>query len=152
MNLTPYLLRHQDGTLRKQGQLLDGEKHGEWRTWHSTGKLAAIAHYELGERTGHWQSWYPDGQFKASRFFVAGKEHGRREVHYREKYWIEDFVAGLKHGLWQEWAGERLLIQGEHHEGLKHGEWSFFDEAGELITIKHYKRGKLVSERPSGGD
>jgi len=144
MQLTPYTLHHADGSLRKQGQHLDGEKHGEWRTWHPTGQLASISHFSLGLATGEWRSYYPDGQLKAIRSFENGKEHGRREVHYRKRYWIEDFKHGVKHGLWQEWEGEHLRKQGEYRDGLEEGEWSEFGDAGEVLSLKVFEQGKLI--------
>jgi antitoxin component YwqK of YwqJK toxin-antitoxin module len=62
-----------------------------------------------------------------------------------------EYVEGRKHGKSEQWRRNGSLEwQGEFREGLKCGEWRYFDESGALDTERSglYENGERVAALP----
>ena len=52
---------HANGAISAQGQMVKGERHGDWRAWNDAGDLVQAGTYVLGERIGTWYFWDVNG-------------------------------------------------------------------------------------------
>jgi hypothetical protein len=50
-----------DGQPKLRAHLVEGQRHGEFTSWHENGQVEARGRYEQGQRTGAWQYWHADG-------------------------------------------------------------------------------------------
>lgn len=46
---------HQNGTIKKVGDLVDGKKDGKWISYSDAGIVTEIAYYKEGKKHGKWQ-------------------------------------------------------------------------------------------------
>ena len=58
--------------------------------------------------------------------------------------WIR-FCArdGEKHGAWQAWERQRIVISGGFSRGKRHGPWEYYNEDGSTQSILEYSSGLL---------
>ncbi len=117
---------HENGTLRADGNLVNGSPHGLHREWHSNGVLAKetpyayglidgtvrqwnaegelIAESELPGGTGVLRSFYPEQGLNDEMTFVKGKLTGRQRCHCGGElmatvYWLENEKVSKKRYL-----------------------------------------------------
>lgn len=56
-----------------------------------------------------------------------------------------DFAGRLLHGIFKVYTPEKQLkVAGFIKHGLKHGQWKFWDESGNLIRMEHWRNGRKV--------
>ena len=68
---------HSNGKLLYQGTYVNGEKHGEWKTWwHNSEQLWKQGTYVNGKQHGEWKMWYRNGKLWKQGTYVNGKQHG----------------------------------------------------------------------------
>jgi antitoxin component YwqK of YwqJK toxin-antitoxin module len=68
-----------DLTLRQKtkGVWLSGvKKEGEYKRWHSNGKLQSHCHYKNGKLEGECKTWYDNGQLWIQCFYKNDRLHG----------------------------------------------------------------------------
>ena len=132
--------RWSDGALvNSQGEMLNGVKVGNWRYYDDFGYLQSWGSYKDGKKDGLWREHDTKGSYK------DGKKDGVWTINLSfsgsgsEK---ETWVNGELHGSWKSYASGQLSVEGQYDEGMKVGNWKYYDNAGALWTEGSYKNGK----------
>lgn len=105
-----FLERYPDGSLAVEGEYLDGERAGDWTSWHPEGSVQLEGQYAGGERVGRWRSYHPNGQLQSEGPYSGGQ---------REGSWVTYYSNG------------QVKEQGMFEGGLRTGPWQFFDRFGQ---------------------
>ena len=66
----------EDGTLKDEGEFVDGKKNGLWTNYYPSGKVATRGTYINDEPTGNWEYFFEDGTVSSSGAFKDGKREG----------------------------------------------------------------------------
>ena len=53
---------YRNGQVAAQGEYVDGQESGKWRTYHENGQLASEGFYRAGKETGRWRFWDSRGE------------------------------------------------------------------------------------------
>lgn len=59
--LVPYTHFHRDGSVRAQGQNLNGEPHGYWEWFRLDGTIMRSGTFEAGAQVGEWITYDKNG-------------------------------------------------------------------------------------------
>lgn len=138
----PGEVRHPNGTLARQGPLVDGAQQGEWTFWDAEGHRIAQGPYEHDLRTGTWTHWYANGNLR-----MRGEYRGERQAGTWE-FWHEngapmyrgDYVDGREDGLWVFSHDNGALRQrGVFVAGKRQLRWEEFDADGTLVGVGSYR-------------
>ncbi len=70
----PVKLLYPNGTIRVEGQMKDGKRHGIWTSYYKDGTKWSVNNYVLGELNGVSLSYYPNESVR----FVGEYTHGKR--------------------------------------------------------------------------
>lgn len=102
--------------------------------------------------TGFYYEFYPSGKIMTNGNF-SSDSIPKSAVLYEEVYLEENGLIelkiirsynGLKHGEWRYYNDNGCIyIQGEYFYGKRHGEWKYYDENCKLIKREFYKEGKI---------
>jgi antitoxin component YwqK of YwqJK toxin-antitoxin module len=112
----------------RDGEYLDGEKHGHWVSYFANGQKMSEGTYRLGKKEGQWIQYWPNGNRKSEATFVDGKNTGLYACYYEN---------GNK-----QWEGYYNPIKGNSADGTKEGVWLTYDrETGEISRVITYRRG-----------
>ena len=65
----------------KNGEFINGKKHGEWLTYHQNGQLSELINYKDGKWHGLRELFYPNGQKWIKENFKEGKRNGLSEAY-----------------------------------------------------------------------
>jgi antitoxin component YwqK of YwqJK toxin-antitoxin module len=112
----------------KDGEYLDGEKHGLWITFYANGNKRSEGRYDRGKKEGPWIQYWPNGNKKSEGTFQDNRFTGQYTAYHEN--------GNLQlHGVYNE-------FKGASSDGTKEGEWCYFEEDGETIWRKiTYHRG-----------
>ena len=92
---------------RKQGEMKNGIKEGEWVEYYEDGQLSYKGRYKNGEELGEWVLYYANGQLKEKGSFGTGRFEGEYFTYH---------------------ANGQLKEKGSFKNGKKDGEWVNYDE------------------------
>ncbi len=56
-----HIERHRDGSVRAQGQVVDGQPDGYWEWFRLDGTKLRSGHFDRGRRTGEWTTYDTSG-------------------------------------------------------------------------------------------
>ncbi|MEM1453226.1 MAG: hypothetical protein AAGI22_29255 [Planctomycetota bacterium] len=165
---------HDDGTVAREGFLLDGARAGVWKAWAPDGKLdthGAYRNYRRvgpwivrgkaetrklskgmydaeGLREGTWASYDDDGALRLLIDYVNGERHGKFRRYNAEGLLItlEHFRAGRKDGPSLDYIGDLLHEEGSYADGKRTGSWKSYHPNGALETQGSFVNGLQVGE------
>ena len=126
---------HTNGNLESTGGIRNGRRHGEWKTWHSSGVLLEVGHYSDNEYILD-NSWDSTG----TQMVQNGMGH-HREYYFNGILQSEgDFNNGKAHNNWKYYADNGTLLSDlNYHEGKLDGESLLYTETGELRSKGLFK-------------
>jgi antitoxin component YwqK of YwqJK toxin-antitoxin module len=135
--------RHDDGSRKAAGGIVDGSRDGAWSEWHENGSIEASGTYFAGERHGPWSFWDSDGAELRRGEFLYGRREGswvRFENGMRTE---SEYRNGLEHGRVQRTdpAG-RVSAEEKWFRGKRHGLSSGYHANGQLASHGSYEHGK----------
>lgn len=146
------LIRHLDrwdnGVVKREGELRDGEQTGTWVFNYPDGRVRARGEYRNDRQFGRWVYFYEGGTEEyVGEFDPKGLRTGRWTYRYpneqvrAEGHYHEDFEAG-------PWTFRRadgsVEQEGWFHRGKKSGPWTRFREDGRKAAEGLYHRGQQV--------
>ena len=82
-----------------------GQKHGEYKSWHSEGQLREHSFYVNDVLHGEAKLWHENGQLISHCFYVNGRLHGEFK-----RWWYENGQLGV-HCFWVNDEEVRDLIK-----------------------------------------
>ena len=62
-------IKYGDGTVKAQGQRIDGELHGAWKFFRLDGSLMRSGKFDRGRQVGVWNTYTRDGALVKSTTF-----------------------------------------------------------------------------------
>lgn len=87
--------------------------------------------------------WYKAGEIHRSIGNAAGELlHLQYVKYYKGNNLAErgEFEYGLKKGIWKQWyPNGKIMEESRWVDGVKYGDYSYFDEFGELVVIGKYR-------------
>jgi antitoxin component YwqK of YwqJK toxin-antitoxin module len=88
---------YDNGQLKKECHLKNGELHGLQREWYESGQLEVEENYENGELHGLQRRWYESGQLKKEMNYENGDIHGLQRSWFEsgELVWEEKWENGV---------------------------------------------------------
>ena len=63
------VIKYGDGTVKAQGQRLNGEMHGAWKFFRLDGSLMRSGKFDRGKQVGVWSTYTRDGVLVKSTTF-----------------------------------------------------------------------------------
>ena len=67
---------HPEGQLLSEGQVINGQRDGEWRSYHVNGQLWSLHHYSNGLQQGEYRVFYPDGTPRIEGRYINDNKSG----------------------------------------------------------------------------
>ncbi|MEW6469324.1 MAG: hypothetical protein AB1458_10380 [Bacteroidota bacterium] len=158
-----------NGKVRSEGTVKDGNETGDWKYYYDDGTLRyEFKLNEKGNYTGIYKSYHPNGKLKEeSNYGASGKLEGvSKSYHYdgspeavfdykddglqSYKYFdlkgaviSEGARSGKKLTFVAKYPNGNKRAQGDYINGMKEGEWSYYDYNGTLSTREMYKNDEL---------
>lgn len=113
-------------------QKVNKEREGLWIEQYEqdSAKYKSIGTYRKGDPVKRWR-YYLDNK-------IIMKEKYKDDYCIRTKY--------HQNGKVQSKGRTKLVMEGKNMHWFYTGDWKFFDEKGQLISVKKYDHGKLISE------
>ncbi len=114
-----------DGNVRIREPYLEGNLHGEARSFYPGGMVSEQVSWVQNIREGPWKQFYKDGSLRL---------YGRYE-------------NDILNGPYQLYYSDSVLkVRGVYLDNKSHGTWSYFDEAGEEMYAIEFLFGKAVEQ------
>lgn len=121
---------------------------GTWRQWSSKGRLLTEVAYVDGMQNGRASVFLPLGYVN-----VYQMKDGKFNGPYQEFYpdggrLLEGALNGRKReGAWKSWhPNGKPRINCVYVNGMYHGEWTRWDESGELTETRYFRNGKRMTQ------
>ncbi len=114
-----------DGTVRMRETYASGVLHGASYRYYPSGEVSEEVHWEMNSREGPWIQYFEGGGIRLKSNFNNNMLNGTYEVFFNEK---------------------ALMMNGIYVDDRSEGEWSYFDENGELLYTLEYKNGYPVDQ------
>lgn len=73
---TTYEELHPNGALKIRGQLLDGERHGNWASFYDSGLKWSESVYYKGRLNGKTKAFYPNGMLRMTGTYIDDEKRG----------------------------------------------------------------------------
>ena len=113
-------------------------RHGEWKAYHSNGKMRALEQYKNGKYNGVSQYFYSSGIKGDVVTYKNGVLDGKRAVFYKNGKHFKTMFYKNGSATGEIFANDRNgrpLYRGNYKGGLKHGKWKMFKEGKEWVTL-----------------
>lgn len=132
------------------GTYVAGDRAGLFERYHPNGRVSSRVEYFADLPIGKYESWYESGKPKETGNYPADTAARRGKWDW-DVYRMETFRDSTGMQLVENGSGNwhslhengKLHINGAYRNGLREGEWSFYDEAGRLTNTEHYVNGRL---------
>lgn len=132
-------------------------KHGEYRKWHQSGKMALNCYYVHGELEGPYKSFFDSGEVLETSSYLHGSLNGVSTVFNKDGGKVETstFVEGLKNGAAAKYNKDgSVLEKGSYKNDLKYGLWEFYTNKGILKEKSEFvddsRHGKTIKYSRDG--
>jgi len=161
-----YVTYHDNGRIKGEGVVNNGERDGEWKIYNQKGDLAKIAYFDFGELIVERQTditkdlvdYHDNGRIKAEGKTFYGHRDGKWKF-YNESgklsktayYLLGEVVTEENPDDTQEFvsyhANGRLKEKGITDKDIRTGEWKIWNSKGKLSKIVLYENGQIVIEK-----
>ncbi len=138
------------GKSEARGDLLNGEKHGAWVTYHKkNGLLETITNYHQGVKHGLFMRADDKGQIKERCFYENGMIQGKRYKYNRSRVAEDaDYIDGKLNGTRKTFYDNgKLQEEGTFKDGKREGKAIYYNQQEEKILEYEYKGGEMVNEK-----
>ena len=122
----------------EEGEFKDDKKTGPWRLYNTTGDIVGVENYLYGGKDGLQQYFS----------YLGGlvREENWRGYNPETPY---DTIAVYGNGN-GEITGYKI-VKAEQYS-VRDGDWKYYNaETGEVESVVHYDRGRLVKDKPDAG-
>ncbi len=138
------------GRKTMSGAYVAGDQEGVFEHYYPGGQLQSKVEYQADWPVGKFEGWYENGRLEEIGHFpgnTASRE-GRWhwEVYRIESFWDSTGVQLVKNGTgnyYDEHDNGTVSLKGRYRDGLREGEWLFYDETGRQTNAEQYVNGRL---------
>ena len=67
---------YEDGAVKMEGEMKDGKRSGEWKSYFPDGKVQSTGFFENGLRTGKAKVYHENGNLYMDGFYKEGRKTG----------------------------------------------------------------------------
>lgn len=133
-----------DGSVSSEGEMLNGEPVGVWRTYHTSGLIKSEGRRVEGLLDSIWTFYNNAGQLQRRISYERSLRNGK-EWTYQAGQLLQacDFIRDTLEGICEAYKDGRLWKTIPYQDGLEEGKGYELDSLGTIITIMHYKDGFL---------
>ena len=137
--------------MKKEGQYINGNKEGEWKTYDKDGDIILKESYKNGQLHGEFERRIKSHSIRIFGQYINGKREGKWcktddwstiKLNYKDgvkdgKYSISKLVGMCP----EEDYYPVKSFNGEFKNGRREGKWTFYYLEGELKEEREYKNG-----------
>jgi antitoxin component YwqK of YwqJK toxin-antitoxin module len=155
---------YDDGTIKGEYTLINGEMHGQVKMYHENGELQVVGNYNKGvkhgnfkiysyegviqsdmnilngELNGIFKNYYDNGKVKKSGSYLKGKAHGKFTEYDEEGIITKEYAMAndLKNGQYKEFQENKLVKVVNYKDDIKNGPviTYFYDEETGKLRLK----------------
>lgn len=133
---------YDNGALKSEGKLKDGEKVGKWKFYDGQGNLSAVEEHDKKSPDDYTiVKYFPDGTISVQGTFLGGVQYNTWVWNYEDGSVKirQEFVQGprsVKHEAFYE--NGNLKEKGIIADNKLFGEWSYYKENGKLAEKGSY--------------
>lgn len=141
--------KHPNGAKSAEGRMKDGEREGSWTFWDEAGNKIEEGEYRGGKKQGAWKGWDEKGNVATESAFEADRELRHTEISYDDKGRKVRAETVTREGDLEtnevvEWGWHdngKMMGEKRERNGVRHGEWKLWDEAGEPVMSVIFTNG-----------
>tara|TARA_B100000686_G_scaffold76341_1_gene82280 strand:- start:4656 stop:6947 length:2292 start_codon:yes stop_codon:yes gene_type:complete len=157
---------HDNGRVKAQGLINNGERDGEWKIFNQKGDLEKVSYFDFGELvverdtdiTKNFISYHDNGRVKEEGKTFHGHRDGKWNF-YNENgqltktvyYLLGQVVTQENPDDLQEFISYhdngRLKEKGITKKNIRAGEWKMYNSKGDLSKIVLYENGQIIIEK-----
>lgn len=131
------------GGLKKEGQYINGNKEGEWKTYDKDGDIILKESYKNGQLHGEFERRIKSHSIRIFGQYINGKREGKW---CKTDNWSTiklNYKDGVKDGEYKEFDyNEKLCLEGTYSNGKKDGLWKNYETSEFLL----YKNDMLIDK------
>lgn len=135
---------HTNLNLRAEGDLVDGERDGEWKFYNSYGVLSSIENFDMGENNGEVKEYYSNGKVKEKYNYKDGDLDGLYTVFNEngtisfEGFYEDGNASGSFYNYYKNGSIQTIRFYTGHE---KHGEQEYYAPNNKLELVEKYEFG-----------
>jgi len=130
----------EDSALQEQGNYVNNNKDGAWKSWNQKGELTELNHYSVGtlksKVTFEYYSHTPNLLYKQNKYDSLNDLVEERNYAYKDND-VYDVVF---------YNNEIKISDGKMIKGKKDGKWTYYNQDGSVKEIKKYIDGVDAEE------
>ena len=158
---------YENGSIQQKGNYVKNKPHGTWEWWYESGQKRRMEDYENGKEKGFVYEYDTTGKVIVKGEYYYGLREGvwMYEINdYMEK---GSYIGGMKTGKWKKtyiatkkdkfkgeylndipigkhvyyYSNGQIKKEGKYKDGEKEGEWTHYNELGDIVITYLYKEG-----------
>ncbi len=130
----------EDSALQEQGNYVNNNKDGAWKSWNQKGELTELNHYSVGtlksKVTFEYYSHTPNLLYKQNKYDSLNDLVEERNYAYKDND-VYDVVF---------YNNEIKISDGKMIKGKKDGKWTYYNQDGSVKEVKKYIEGVDTEE------
>lgn len=130
-----------------EGVYVNQKKEGKW-IYFSENRILSTENFENGLKNGISQTFYNSGELMEQINWVNDKKEGNYQLFFKtgEPYLQCKMVNNQRNGLCIiSFINGRQELVANYKNGLRHGEWKYYNEKGAYLYTLNYQLGKLLN-------
>lgn len=139
---------HPNEKKASEGHFIDQQKDGEWKYWDQDSTLIKVENFIKGKKNGVWLTYSSStGILLEELNYRNDTLNGVAKTFFTDGVpcSIEHYVAGQRNGVAESYYIDgKLSIKGSFSQGLKVGEWFYYDQEGQLRKTTEYKKSQEI--------
>ncbi|MDX5448464.1 MAG: tetratricopeptide repeat protein [Bacteroidota bacterium] len=140
----PYVEYASNGTKISEGTMKEGAKVGKWTYWQADGTLKETAEFdESGKETGFYVEYDRMGRINSEMEYRKGEFIGYKYFDEDGKVILEERDRKGRFKFTGYHTNRAKAAEGEFEDSERIGEWTFFNEYGNPVSIENYKDGQI---------
>lgn len=145
-----WIFYYPSGNILKEESFVDGLESGMYMEYSEEGDIIVQGNYVNGMKQGIW-TYNVDGVIEKGEY-LEDKKNGYWSVVYEDGVMIEEgnFVEDNPDGVYKWYytnglnAG-KIFLSGSYLNGVRHGEWVYFDVEGNIELLIEYDNGEELN-------
>ena len=145
-DLVKVIVKNSSDKVIEEGDLLNGQKAGNWITYHASGKIKTVTGYIEGKKQGIFLQMNQSGQLVKKAGFHQGQFHGELQKFSNKKLKESKmYQNGKLNGATTMYYDDGTkLMEAEYKNDLQHGFARYYNQEGTLTMEFEYNNGEKI--------